>query len=455
MTDRINCKVSYSPGPFVVLTVIYFLVGFLTTVNGQFQGPLQVAFLSHADSLRNTLTTLISFFFFSGYLVNSRLGGIWINASGYKTTLLRALGIMAAGLLFYSLSSWVATSATNHGVTIGTDFIPLGYFVFLCGSFLMGTSAAILQVVINPYVSAYELPGTRPVQRMNIVCAVNSIGTTVAPFFVTGVIFAGVAIESVTPGQLLIPFLLIAAFVLLITGITGRLSLPDLSHTRNAGKEKLPRSVWSFRHLALGVTAIFFYVGTEVAVGVNVNLHAMAQQAEGHSLSFFGLENIEFFGLNLGIPALLATLYWGGMMAGRLIFSFFSKVPPRPLLAATTILASVLIVVAMICDNLWVLVSVGLCHSVMWGCIFTLAVAGLGRYTSKASGVFMAGVFGGAVFPLLQGLLADRLGSWQWTWTIALFCEVFMLWYALYGCKVTDKEALANLREPIPGNPAS
>ena len=91
---------NYTLGPFVVLTFIYFIVGFLTTVNGQFQGPLKVAFLAHAEELRNTLTTLISFFFFLGYLLNSSYGGKWINAHGYKTTLLRALGIMVAGLLF-------------------------------------------------------------------------------------------------------------------------------------------------------------------------------------------------------------------------------------------------------------------------------------------------------------------------------------------------------------------
>ncbi len=435
----------YTVGPFILLTVIYFIVGFLTTVNGQFQGPMKVAFLSRTDALRNTLTTLISFFFFLGYLVNSSTAGRWINSSGYKTTLLRALGFMVGGLLLYSLSSWVVTGWGDLCVTIGSDVIPAGYFVFLAGSFLMGSSAAMLQVVINPYVSAYELPGTKPVQRMNIVCGINSIGTTIAPFFVTAVIFAGVAMESVSPGQLLVPFLLLAGAIGVVTAVTSFMPLPDMAETRSSGDEKLPRSVWSFRHLALGVVAIFFYVGTEVSVGVNVNLHAMQLIESGHPLSFFGLDKIEVAGLNLGIPALLATLYWGGMMVGRLIFSFFNNVSPRPLLIVMTIVASVLISVAMVTDNLWVLVSVGLCHSVMWGCIFTLAVAGLKKYTSKASGVFMAGVFGGAVFPLLQGLLADGLGAWQWTWSVALVCELFMLYYALWGCKVTDEEALRNI----------
>lgn len=441
MTD--NRK--YTLGPFVVLTFIYFIVGFLTTVNGQFQGPMKIAFLSQADGLRNTLTTMISFFFFLGYLVNSGTAGKWIDRVGYKATMVRSLGIMAAGLALYALSSWVAVNFGEYHLSLGTDKIPYGYFIFLAGSFLTGTSAAMLQVVINPYVAAYELPGTRPVQRMNIVCGINSVGTTIAPFFVTVVIFAGVALDSVQASQLLWPFIIIALVIVLVTAISSKMNLPELNHTRGDSSEVLPRSVWSFRHLALGVIAIFFYVGAEVAIGVNVNLHAMQLIERGEALSFFGERHLVVAGLDLGIPALLATLYWGGMMVGRLVFSCFNKVSPRPLLIAMTSIAAVMVLVAMLLDNLWILVSVGLLHSVMWGCIFTLAVAGLGRYTSKASGVFMMGVFGGAVFPLLQGLMADSLGSWQWTWSIVLVCELVMLCYGLFGSKVTDKEALGNI----------
>lgn len=437
-----NTPQKYSLGPFAVLTFIYFIVGFLTTVNGQFQGPLKVAFLSDADGLRNTLTTLISFFFFLGYLLNSSLGGKWINAFGYKKTLLRALCVMVSGLLMYSLSSWFAVYYGDLQLQIMEDRVPYGYFIFLLGAYLMGTSAALLQVVINPYVAAYDLPHTQPVQRMNIVCAINSFGTAIAPFFVTGVIFAGVALDSVTADQLMVPFLLITMCILLTTVVTSRLHLPDMEGTRVDNGEKLERSIWSFRHLTLGVVAIFFYVGTEVSVGVNVNLHAMELMESGHGLSFFGKQHLILWGLDLGIPALLATLYWGGLMVGRLVFSFFNTVSPRRLLTVTTLIASLLILAAILTNNLWVLISVGLCHSVMWGCIFTLAIQGLKKYTSKASGIFMMGVFGGAVFPVLQGMLADSWGSWQWTWIIALICELVMLYYALFGSRIKDAECM-------------
>lgn len=428
----------YSLAPFIILTFIYFIVGFLTTVNGQFQGPLKVAFLSEVEYLRNTLVTLIPFFFFLGYLLNSTRGGRWIDQKGYKVTLLRALVIMIVGLLLYLIAALMATYVDGLGINIGEDYVPLGFIVFLLGSFFMGTSAAILQVVINPYVASYELPNTQAVQRMNIVCSINSFGTTIAPFFVSGILFAGVALSSVSATQLVIPFTIMALFIALVTLITKYLNLPDIAGTFNSNKLTESRSIWSFRHLTLGVIAIFFYVGAEVSIGVNVNLHAIELIEQGEHLSFLGRSNIVLWGLDLGIPALLATLYWGGLMVGRMLSSFTNSISSRTQLIVTTISAVVLTLLAILNNNLWLLISVGLCHSVMWGAVFTLAVDGLKEYTSKASGVFMMGVFGGAVFPLIQGYLADSFGSWQWTWMLVIVCELVILYYALWGYKTKN-----------------
>ena len=222
------------------------------------------------------------------------------------------------------------------------------------------------------------------------------------------------------------------------TLITSRLNLPDIQGTRVDNNNKPKHSIWSYQHLSLGVIALFFYVGAEVSIGVNINLHAMELIENGHRFFCFGKSHIVVWGLDLGIPALLATLYWGGLMVGRLIFSFFNNVSPRILLTVTTIIATILILVAILTNNLWILVSVGLCHSVMWGCIFTLAIKGLQQYTSKASGILMMGVFGGAIFPVLQGILADTWGSWQWTWIIALICELVMLYYAISGSHIKN-----------------
>ena len=405
-----------SVGPFLLLTFIYFIVGFLTTVNGQCQGPLKIAFLSEVTDTKNSLATLISFAFFLGYLLNSSRTGKMLDKIGYKKTLVRSMVVMVAGLAFYLGSALCAEYCGGVGMHIGSDFVPFGYFVFLFGSYLMGTSAAMLQVVINPYVAAYPLPGTQPVQRMNFTCAINSIGTTVAPFFVTGVMFAGVSLDRVSADQLTIPFFVMTLVIALTTWSTSKAKLPDIEGTRETDS-KPKRSIWSFRHLKYGVFTIFCYVGTEVGIGNNMNLHAMDLATQGVAVS----------------PALLATLYWGGFLVGRMVSSGLKNVAPRPMLLTVTVAAIALMTISMFTENLWLMAAVGLFHSVMWSCIFTLSVDGLKEYTSKASGIFMMGVFGGAVFPVIQGLLADYVGSWQYTWLVPLACEFVILWYGLIG----------------------
>lgn len=405
-----------SAGPFLLLTFIYFIVGFLTTVNGQCQGPLKIAFLSEVTDTKNSLATLISFAFFLGYLLNSSKTGRMLDKIGYKQTLVRSMVVMVFGLAFYLASALIAEYWGGKGMHIGSDFVPFGYFVFLFGSYLMGTSAAMLQVVINPYVAAYPLPGTQPVQRMNFTCAINSIGTTVAPFFVTGVMFAGVSLDSVSADQLTIPFFVMTLVIALTTWSTSKAKLPDIEGTRETDS-KPKRSIWSFRHLKYGVFTIFCYVGTEVGIGNNMNLHAMDLATQGVAVS----------------PALLATLYWGGFLVGRMVSSGLKNVAPRPMLLTVTAAAIALMTISMFTENLWLMAAVGLFHSVMWSCIFTLSVDGLKEYTSKASGIFMMGVFGGAVFPVIQGLIADYVGSWQYTWLVPLACEFVILWYGLIG----------------------
>ena len=429
--------------PFAIITFIYFIVGFLTTVNEQLQAPLKFTFLSHAGSLKNTFTTMVTFFFFLGYLLNGTLGSRWVNAFGYKNTILRGLLFMISGLFMYLSSSWFGFQYPDLKFSIKDAVIPFGFLIFVAGSYLMGTAAAIIQVVVNPYAASYEMKGTQPVQRLNILTAINSIGTTSAPFFVTVVMFSGISIESIEIRQLLLPLSMLILCILIIMAVTKKLHLPDIENTRAVGGEKLERSIWSFRHFVLGVLAIFFYVGTEVAIGANINLYAFELMDSGHPISFFGKTDIIIGGVDLGIHALLSTLYWGGFLVGRSVSSFFNTISARTQLIVTTILAAVLALASMITQNLWFLVSIGLLHSSMWSCIYSLSIKGLNKYTSKASGIFISAVFGGAVFTLIQGGLADVFGSWRWTWFLTVLCELLMLCYALFGSRIREKDVIS------------
>lgn len=429
--------------PFVTITIIYFIVGFLTTINEQLQAPLKLTYLSEAGSLKNTLTTLISFFFFLGYLINSSLGSRWVNHIGYKKTILRGLGFIISGLLMYWISSWIGSTYPSSGIFISDAMIPYGFLVFLIGSFLIGTSAAVIQVVVNPYIASYDLPGTKAVQRLNITTAINSIGTTSAPFFVTVVLFSGINIENIEIKQLLTPISILIICVIAIIIITNKLHIPDIPNTRTIKGEKLERSIWSFRHFALGVITIFFYVGTEVAIGANLNLHAFELAAKGQPVTFFGKTELVIGGLDLGIHALLSTLYWGGFLVGRATSSFLGNVSAKTQLITTSIVAASLAILATITQNLWFLVSIGLFHSSMWSSIYSLSIKGLDKYTTKASGAFVSAVFGGAVFTLLQGGLADLLGSWHWSWLLCVTCEILILLYAIFGSHPRESDILS------------
>lgn len=411
-------------GPFLTMVFLFFIVGFLTTANTQFQGPLKETFLSEVGELKNTFATLITFSWFLAYPICGGLGATWINKHGYKGTLIRGLGLMIIGLGLFFISSYFTVHYPEADWQIGNNTVPYGFLIFLLGSFVVGASATVLQVVINPYLTACSVKGTQAIQRLAIGGSANSVGTTLAPYFVTGIVFGGLSMEEIRIEQLMLPFFVLMIIIALIVFLLTRLSLPDIQGTKAEKGEKLERSVWSFRHLTLGVVAIFFYVGVEVCIGANINLYAI--EMNHHS------------------PALLATIYWGGMLVGRLVGSSLSKISPRIQLTVTTIAAGVLSLMAILFNSPWLLATVGLFHSIMWGAIFTLSIAHLRKYTSIASGVFMIGVVGGAILPLFQGILADLLGSWQWSWSIVLFGEMFMLYYALIGSKVraNDKESV-------------
>lgn len=408
-------------GPFLAMVFLFFVVGFLTTVNSQLQGPLQSAFLSQAEGLKNTLATLITFSWFLAYPVCGGVGSRWINLHGYKGTLVRGLVVMVAGLALYFLSSVCTVAWPDSSVLISGYAIPTGFFILLAGSFVLGSSATILQVVINPYLTACHVEGTQSIQRLAIGGSANSVGTTLAPYFVSGIIFGGLALEDVRVEQLRLPFLLLTLVIVVVLALVMRLSLPDIEGTRTQQGERLEKSVWSFSHLTLGVVAIFFYVGCEVCIGANINLYALTE-----------------LHLDVTTITLMATVYWGLMLIGRLCGSMLSRVSPRVQLTFTTLMASVMLIAAIVLNEPWLLVAVGLFHSIMWGAIFTLSVAHLGPYTSVASGVFMIGVMGGAVLPLVQGMLAD-MGGWRWSWFLVLVGEVLMLLYALVGSRVRQR----------------
>lgn len=419
-------------GPFITMVILMSLVGLITSINQQFQGPMQAAFLSETGDLKNTLTTLINFSFFLAYLVMGNASAKTIDKVGYRGTLIRCLIILLFGFSVFELSAYQFTSFGSM-MTLGGATIPHAYFIFLLGSFIAGTALTFLQAAINPYLVACNVPGTSGVQRQTIAGAGNSTMTTIGPLIVAYLIFAGKEASEIQVSSLFVPIAILIVIVGILAFVLKGLNLPDIAGSTAEKDEKLPRSVWSFSHLALGVGAIFFYVGVEVAVGANINLYAISlKDADGNNL------------YTIAQAAKMASFYWGGMLVGRLLGSFVSRISAKVQLLVTSIGAGILVVLAMITNNPWILVGAGLFHSIMWPAIFSLAIDGLGKYTSKGSGALMMGVVGGAVLPFVQGIFADVLGSWGWTWIIVVVGEIYLLYYALIGCKNVNKDIPVN-----------
>ncbi|MCK5907205.1 MAG: MFS transporter, partial [Flavobacteriales bacterium] len=319
-------------GPFLIMVGLMFIVGFLTVVNQQFQTPLQEALLSNAGTLKNTLATLITFAFFMGYPALGSTASKWADTIGYKGTLVRGLLVLIVGLGIEALSAYVSNTGT---VEINGAAIPVAFFIFLLGSFVLGSALAILQTVINPFLLVTEVPGTSAVTRANIGGSLNSIGTTIAPFFVAYVVFGGSTPEV---AQLLLPLSILILVVGVLTGVVKKLHLP----TPNVGGSdtvvdlsKLNRSIWSFNHLKLGVIAIFVYVGVEVAVGSNITLYAKS------------------LGYDKELYATMTALYWLGMLVGRLFGSFMAKISAQTQLLYTAIVSFILIIISIATDNPW------------------------------------------------------------------------------------------------------
>ena len=171
------------------------------------------------------------------------------------------------------------------------------------------------------------------------------------------------------------------------------------------------------------MVAIFFYVGVEVSVGTYVVDYAKSLDGS--------------FAAN---AALMASLYWGAMLVGRLVGSSLSKVSARTQLVFTSVAAAVLCLAATLMQNPWILVAMGLVHSIMWSAIFTLAIDGLGKYTSKGSGALMIGVLGGGIIPLVQSMMADYFGGFHITWYFIVACECYLIFYALAGSRHSSSE---------------
>ena len=378
---------------------------------------------------------------FIAYALMGIPSGLLLRKIGYRNTALLAIGVGIIGVFLQYVSGWESVES---------------YWVYLAGAFIAGFCMCMLNTVVNPMLNTLGGGGNRG----NLLIQFGGVCSSTAAVLVT--ILMGSLIADVTQAEIAdaTPALMIAlgvfAFALVVL-LLVKIPEPEMesSALQESGNLDVQKySAFSFRHFNLGMVAIFMYLGIEVGVPTYV----MQYLTTAPDMATPGL------GINPNIVGMIVAVYWLLMLIGRLLGGLVAeKVSSRIQITVVSLLTLVLVIIGMLLPETWMLrmpgidwasltlitaeipvavvslILVGLCTSVMWGGIFNMAVEGLGRYTSIASGAFMTMVCGGGILIPLQGVVADAMGSFRMSYVVVLCCAAYILFYALYGSKNVNK----------------
>ncbi|WP_228452159.1 sugar MFS transporter [Chryseobacterium sp. c4a] len=442
--------------PLITITLLFFMWGFITCMN-----DILIPYLKQLFKLTFFESMLVQFCFFGAYFIGSLIyflisisKGDPINKVGYKKGILFGIGLAALGcILFYPAATF--------------SYYPL----FLGALFILGLGFTVLQITANAYVSLLGSEDSAS-SRLNMTQAFNAFGTTIAPVLGGHLIFELFSEPDGTFSAVAtrIPYLIFAAILLLVGLLISRVKLPSFQMETEETVQGW--GALKFNHLKFGVFAMFCYVGGEVAVGSFI-------------ISFLE-ETMKF---NEAISKNYLSLYWGGAMIGRflgaislnhsisqakkalfmlgaaavvflVIFSivnltfdqisfflvfillnfaafFVGKAAPARTLSIFAAINVILLISTMVNHGemaMYSVLGIGIFNSIMFSNIYTLAISGLGKYTSQGSSLVVMAILGGAIVPIFQGLLADQFGV-QHSFIIPVFCYLIILIFGAYCTK--------------------
>ena len=392
-------KVSNFKTAFVLMSSLFFVWGAIVSLN-----DILIPHLKSLFDMNYTQTMLIQFCYFGAYFTMAIPASMIIGKIGYKRGIVLGLSVVGIGCLIFL----PAASLISYGL-------------FLFGLFVMATGNVFLQVVGNPYVSILGAPETAS-SRLNLAQGINSLATTIAPLAGAYLILGEFNNNAEHAASVQMPYMGLALFVFVIAGVFAFMKLPSIKGNSEKGAKG---NVLKYRQLRFGVIALALYVGAEVSIGSFI-------------VNFLGEPYIA--GMAERTAAKYIPLYWGGLMIGRFAGSaILQKFSAQKVLVWASVAAFVFVAITILADgyiSMWAMLCVGLFNSIMWSNIFALSIDGLGDLTIKASGVLVMAPVGGAILPLLQGVLADiPLIGLHYSYILPLLCYLFIMFYGLNGYK--------------------
>jgi FHS family L-fucose permease-like MFS transporter len=419
----------------ITMCFIFAMISFVTNMGAPF-GNIWGEHFPFAKAWGNLMN-------FAAYLFMGIPAGKMLIKYGYKKTALIALIVGIVGLLVQYLSSLVGagtevftwsgyeTTKWVDGVkqTFTQDIhVTLNLFIYLLGAFICGFCVCMLNTVVNPMLNLLGGGGNKGNQLIQIGGTMNSLTATLTPLL-SGLLVGEVTKDTNMGDVAPLLFIGIAVFAISFF-IISRVQIPEPT----LGKEqpKYERSPLAFRHCLLGVIAIFFYVGVEIGIPMELNFYIT-----------------DFTKGSADIGGSVAAAYWLMMLVGRASSSAISgKVSTRTQLTFVSTVAILLLLIAIFMPESSTftvsekeipvkcifIAACGLCTSIMWGGIFNLSVEGLGKYTEAASGIFMMLVVGGGIMPLIQEAMANSIGFINSYWLVIAMLA-YILFYAVIGSK--------------------
>jgi len=399
-----------------MVTVLFFFWGFVTVLN-----DILVPHLKGIFELNYAKVMLVQFAFFSAYFIFSIPSAKVIDAIGYKKT-------MVVGLLTMGLGAFLFLPAAS---------VP-SFSLFLGALMVLAAGITALQVAANAYVAVLGAPETAS-SRLNLTQAFNSLGTTVGPYIGGLFILGGTAMSPEAIKQLSaealqayriheassvkLPYTVIGLALVLFAVIIGMFKLPPMPEAERHGQHGEAVSIWKYTHLVLGMVGIFVYVGAEVSIG-SFLINYLSQPEIGNFSEL--------------VAAKYVTYYWGGAMLGRFVGSaILQKVKTGTLLGLFALMAGLLVCTTMLTSGsvaVWSVILVGFFNSIMFPSIFTLGIAKLGPLTGDGSGLLIMAIVGGAILPVVQGVIADKIGVHH-AFLLPVLCYLYIAYYAFRGSR--------------------
>lgn len=419
--------------PIVVMYLLFFMIAFVTNLCN----PMAVI-VKNNFAMSNFAAQLGNAANFIAYAAMGIPAGMLLKKIGYRKTALVAILVGFVGVFLQYMSGWATIQS---------------FWVYLAGAFTAGFCMCMLNTVVNPMLNTLGGGGNKGNQLVQFGGVCNSLAAVLVTIIMGSLIADATKaqIADATPALMIALGVFAFAFIVLLL---VKIREPSLESEKVNVENEKKYSAFSFRHFNLGILAIFLYMGVEVGVPTYV----MQYLTTSPEAATPGL------GINAGIVGMIVAVYWLLMLIGRLLGGMIGgKVSSRAQITGVSILCLVLVLLGMFLPadvmvkmpgidwatltvmtaqvpvGVFALILVGLCTSVMWGGIFNMAVEGLGKYTSIASGAFMTMVCGGGILIPLQGKLADVFGNFQMSYIVVLACTAYILFYALVGSKNVNK----------------